>query len=38
MAVLVWVMVAIAVWHFTVALPDRFWGGTASSARSWWRW
>ena len=27
MSVLVWVMVALAVWHFTVWLPDRFWGG-----------
>jgi hypothetical protein len=23
----VWVMMGIAVWHFTVFLPDRFWGG-----------
>ena len=27
MSMLVWVMVGIAVWHFTVFLPDRFWGG-----------
>jgi hypothetical protein len=27
MAILVWVMVAIALWHFTVFVPDRFWGG-----------
>jgi hypothetical protein len=27
MAMLVWVMMGIAVWHFTVWLPDRFWGG-----------
>jgi uncharacterized membrane protein YeaQ/YmgE (transglycosylase-associated protein family) len=27
MAVLVWVMVAIALWHFTVIFPDHFWGG-----------
>jgi hypothetical protein len=27
MAILVWVMVAIAFWHFTVFVPDRFWGG-----------
>jgi hypothetical protein len=27
MAVLVWVMVGIALWHFTVLVPDRFWGG-----------
>ena len=27
MAGLAWVMMAIALWHFTVFLPDRFWGG-----------
>jgi uncharacterized membrane protein YeaQ/YmgE (transglycosylase-associated protein family) len=27
MSMLVWVMVALAVWHFTVFLPDHFWGG-----------
>jgi|SRR5215217_3961962 len=27
MAMVVWVMMGIAVWHFTVWLPDRFWGG-----------
>jgi hypothetical protein len=27
MGMLVWVMVAIAIWHFTVFLPDRFWAG-----------
>ena len=27
MAVLVWLMVGIALWHFTIFLPDRFWGG-----------
>ena len=27
MSMLVWIMVALAVWHFTVFLPDRFWGG-----------
>ena len=27
MSVLVWVMVGLAVWHFTVYLPDGFWGG-----------
>ncbi len=27
MAFLVWVMVGIALWHFTVFLPDRFWAG-----------
>jgi hypothetical protein len=26
-AALVWFMVGIALWHFTVFLPDRFWGG-----------
>jgi hypothetical protein len=27
MSVLVWVMMGIAIWHFTVFLPDRYWGG-----------
>jgi hypothetical protein len=27
MSMLVWVMMGIALWHFTVFLPDRFWGG-----------
>ena len=27
MALLVWVMTGLALWHFTVFLPDRFWGG-----------
>jgi hypothetical protein len=26
-AVLVWVMIGIALWHFTILLPGRFWGG-----------
>ena len=29
MAALVWFTVGVALWHFTVLLPDRFWG--------WWR-
>ena len=27
MAPLVWFVVGIALWHFTVFVPDRFWGG-----------
>ncbi len=27
MSLVVWVMMGIAIWHFTVFLPDRFWGG-----------
>jgi uncharacterized membrane protein YeaQ/YmgE (transglycosylase-associated protein family) len=27
MSLLVWVMMGIAIWHFTVFVPDRFWGG-----------
>ena len=27
MAPLVWFTTAIAIWHFTVFVPDRFWGG-----------
>jgi hypothetical protein len=27
MSMLVWIMVGIAIWHFTIWLPDRYWGG-----------
>jgi hypothetical protein len=27
MGMLAWVTMGLAVWHFTVFLPDRFWGG-----------
>jgi hypothetical protein len=27
MSMLVWLMMAIAIWHFTIFVPDRFWGG-----------
>jgi len=27
MSLLVWIMVGIAIWHFTIWLPDRYWGG-----------
>jgi outer membrane lipoprotein SlyB len=27
MALLVWFMTGIALWHFTIFLPDRFWQG-----------
>ena len=27
MAGLVWVMIGLAIWHFTIFLPDHFWGG-----------
>ena len=27
MAMLVWFTVGLALWHFTVFVPDRFWGG-----------
>src|SRR3982751_6993536 len=27
MAALVWIMVGLAIWHFTIFLPDRFWAG-----------
>ena len=27
MAALVWFTVGISLWHFTVLVPDRFWGG-----------
>jgi hypothetical protein len=27
MSMLVWILMAIALWHFTVWVPDRYWGG-----------
>ncbi|HEX4733798.1 MAG TPA: hypothetical protein VH247_05245 [Thermoleophilaceae bacterium] len=27
MSLFVWIMMGIALWHFTVFLPDKFWGG-----------
>jgi hypothetical protein len=27
MAALVWFTIGVALWHFTVFVPDRFWGG-----------
>jgi hypothetical protein len=27
MGMLAWVMMGIAIWHFTIWLPDRYWGG-----------
>jgi uncharacterized membrane protein len=27
MGLLAWVMMGLAIWHFAIFLPDRFWGG-----------
>jgi hypothetical protein len=27
MGMLAWTMMGLAIWHFTIFLPDRFWGG-----------
>jgi predicted lipid-binding transport protein (Tim44 family) len=27
MGLLTWVMMGLSIWHFTIFLPDRFWGG-----------
>lgn len=27
MGLLAWVMMGLALWHFTIFIPDRFWGG-----------
>jgi hypothetical protein len=27
MGLLAWVMMGLAIWHFSIFLPDRFWGG-----------
>ena len=32
MAVLAWVMIGLSLWHFTIFLPDRFWGGIVAAA------
>lgn len=31
MSILVWAMMGIGLWHFTVLVPDRFWGGIAGA-------
>jgi hypothetical protein len=31
MSVFVWTMMGIGIWHFTVFVPDRFWGGIAGA-------
>ena len=31
MGLLAWAMVALAIWHFTIWLPDRHWGGIVGS-------
>ncbi len=27
MAMFAWIMMGLALWHFTIFIPDRFWGG-----------
>ena len=27
MSLFIWIMMGIAIWHFAVWVPDRFWGG-----------
>ena len=27
MSMVVWIMMGIAIWHFAIFFPDRFWGG-----------
>lgn len=31
MGMLAWVMMGLAIWHFTIWLPDRHWGGIVGS-------
>jgi uncharacterized membrane protein YeaQ/YmgE (transglycosylase-associated protein family) len=31
MAALAWVMMGLAIWHFAIFVPDRFWGGIVGS-------
>ena len=32
MGMLAWVMMGLALWHFTIFLPDRFWGGIVGAS------
>jgi hypothetical protein len=34
MSMLVWIMMGIALWHFTVWVPDHFWGGIVGAFRA----
>lgn len=31
MGILAWAMMGIAIWHFAIFIPDRFWGGIVGS-------
>jgi hypothetical protein len=31
MGLLAWAMIGLAIWHFTIWLPDRHWGGIVGS-------
>lgn len=31
MGLLAWVMMGLAIWHFAIFVPDRFWGGIVGS-------
>lgn len=31
MGMLAWVMMGLALWHFAIFVPDRFWGGIVGS-------
>ena len=31
MGLLAWVMMGLALWHFAIFIPDRFWGGIVGS-------
>ena len=33
MGMLAWVMMGLAIWHFTIFMPDRFWGGHRGRVR-----
>lgn len=36
MSIFVWSMIGIAFWHFTVFVPDRFWGGIIGALLAAW--
>lgn len=31
MGMLIWIAMAVALWHFAIFFPDRFWGGIVGS-------
>ncbi|HMS71575.1 MAG TPA: hypothetical protein PKB03_00945 [Baekduia sp.] len=36
MAIFAWTMMGIAIWHFSIFIPDRFWGGIVGAFLGCW--